>query len=159
MRNNVFFQLRLIATTQYITDAWENANLPKELDPVTKDKQVWEIVAWISLALFILVLLLTLVMIRRIRIAVACLKVNRSSWNWIGPLKRWSLFFPERPDVVPLISPGRKPSGRGDAQHTGLPFVALRLRDSAAGLLDLDRRDALHRGRGPEGPEVSGGRV
>ena len=63
---------------QYITDAWEAANLPEELDPVTKDKEVWRWVAWISLVLFVLVFLLTIVMIRRIKIAVACLKVGKS---------------------------------------------------------------------------------
>ena len=38
---------------QCILDAWEAAvNLPEELDPVTKDKEVWRWVAWISLVLY-----------------------------------------------------------------------------------------------------------
>lgn len=61
---------------QYIAIAWEAANMPEGFDPVTKDKKVWEIVAWISLVLFALLLLFTLIMIRRIKIAVACLKVR-----------------------------------------------------------------------------------
>ena len=52
------------------------ADFPEGFDPVEKDKQVWQIVAWVSLGVFLFVFLFTLVMIRRIRIAVACLKVN-----------------------------------------------------------------------------------
>jgi hypothetical protein len=59
--------------------------MPDELSPVTKDKEVWQVIAWVSLALFLLLLLFTIIMIRRIKIAVACLKVTAHSSTLLPP--------------------------------------------------------------------------
>mmetsp|Transcript_33273 Transcript_33273/g.83821 ORF Transcript_33273/g.83821 Transcript_33273/m.83821 type:complete len:809 (+) Transcript_33273:563-2989(+) len=90
------------AVGEFVTDAWEQANLPDELNPVTKDKQVWEVVAWISLVLFLLLLLFTILMIRRIKIAVACLKVASQAIASMPMI----MFFPLLPfmSLVVLIA-------------------------------------------------------
>jgi hypothetical protein len=60
---------------QYITSAIEDQGLSEELNPAEDSRKQWEIAAWVALVLTILMMLFTLLMCRRIKVAVACLKV------------------------------------------------------------------------------------
>ncbi len=56
-----------------------------EPDPSASDRKVWTIVAFVMLGLAILLFLFTLVMIRRLKIAIACLKVRMSAFGETDP--------------------------------------------------------------------------
>mmetsp|Transcript_33745 Transcript_33745/g.95482 ORF Transcript_33745/g.95482 Transcript_33745/m.95482 type:complete len:789 (-) Transcript_33745:181-2547(-) len=89
------------AVGEYTSEAMEKS-LPEGFQPVEKDKDVWRVVAWISLAVFVLILLFTLIMIRRIKIAVACLKVASQAVASMPSI----LFFPMLPFFVLVVFVG-----------------------------------------------------
>ncbi|KAK9804898.1 hypothetical protein WJX72_010746 [[Myrmecia] bisecta] len=64
-----------------------------ESDPSESDRKVWAIVAYMMTALTVLLFLFTLVMIKRLKIAIACLKVAAQAISTMPSI----LFFPILP--------------------------------------------------------------
>jgi len=63
------------AVGEWVTQTIAEQGLPAELNPADSNQKAWEITAWVALAITILLMLFTILMIKRIKIAVACLKV------------------------------------------------------------------------------------
>ena len=53
------------------------SDLPIQEDPSADDRHYWKIAAYCVTGFFVIIFLLTCVLIRRIRIAIACIKVRR----------------------------------------------------------------------------------
>jgi choline transporter-like protein 2/4/5 len=66
-----------------------NTDLPPALDPSDSDKKVFLVVAYVMTALSVGMFVITLVLFRRIRIAVACLKVGSQA---VGAMPLLMLF-------------------------------------------------------------------
>uniref|UniRef100_A0A7S1SUR8 Choline transporter-like protein n=1 Tax=Tetraselmis chuii TaxID=63592 RepID=A0A7S1SUR8_9CHLO len=87
------------AVGSYITSAIEDQGLSEELNPAEDSRKQWEIAAWVALVLTILMMLFTLLMCRRIKVAVACLKVASQA---VGAMPS-VLLFPLLPLMVEII--------------------------------------------------------
>ncbi|KAK9846864.1 hypothetical protein WJX84_008702 [Apatococcus fuscideae] len=71
------------------------SDLPIQEDPSADDRHYWKIAAFCVTGFFVIIFLLTCVLIRRIRIAIACIKVAAQAVATMPAL----IFFP----VIPLL--------------------------------------------------------